>query len=81
MDFAGMNSKDVLKELWAIKSRAAEPVPKGYKSMEQWSKEWGVHLSTGRVWLMEMAKSGKMKKVRLRFFDGRRIQMKYFYGK
>ena len=75
-----MNSKDVLKELWAIKSRTAEPVPKGYKSMEDWSKEWGIHLSTGRVWLMEMAKSGKMKKVRLRFFDGRRIQMKYFYG-
>jgi hypothetical protein len=81
MDFAGMKSNDVLRELWAIKSRAAEPVPKGYKSMEDWSKSWDVHLSTGRVWLMEMEKAGKMKKVKLRFFDGRRIQMKYFYGK
>jgi hypothetical protein len=80
MDSPGMNSKDVLKELWAIKSRAAEPIPKGYKSMEDWSKEWGVHLSTARVWLMHMNKTGKMKKVKLRFFDGRRIQMKYFYG-
>jgi hypothetical protein len=80
MDFAGMKSNDVLKELWAIKSRAAEPVPKGYKSMGDWSKEWDVHLSTARVWLMHMNKTGKMKKVKLRFFDGRRIQMKYFYG-
>jgi hypothetical protein len=81
MDFTRMNSKDILKELWAIKSRAAEPVPKGYKSIDDWSKEWGIHLSTGRVWLIEMEKAGKMKKIRLRFFDGRRIQMKYFYGK
>jgi hypothetical protein len=81
MDSAGMNSKDVLKELWAIKSRTAEPVPKGYKSMRDWAKEWGVHLSTARVWLQQMDKVGKIKKVKLRFFDGRRIQMKYFYGK
>ena len=76
-----MKTNDVLKELWSIKSRAAEPVPKGYKSMAEWSKEWGVHLSTGRVWLIDMEKAGKVKKVKLRFFDGRRIQMKYFYGK
>ena len=76
-----MKTNDVLKELWSIKSRAAEPVPKGYKSMGEWSKQWGVHLSTGRVWLMGMEKAGKMKKVKLRFFDGKRIQMKYFYGK
>ena len=75
-----MNSKDVLKELWAIKSRTAEPVPKGYKSMRDWAKEWGVHLSTSRVWLQQMEKVGKIKKVKLRFFDGRRIQMKCFYG-
>lgn len=75
-----MKTNDVLKELWAIKSRSAEPVPKGYKSMEEWSKKWDVHLSTARVWLMDMEKAGKMKKVKLRFFDGRRIQMKYFYG-
>ena len=76
-----MNSKDVLKELWAIKSRTAEPVPKGYKSMRDWAKEWGIHLSTARMWLMQMEKAGKMKKVKLRFFDGRRIQMRYYYGK
>ena len=76
-----MNSKDVLKELWAIKSRTAEPVPKGYKSREDWAKEWDIHLSTARMWLMQMEKAGKMNKVKLRFFDGRRIQMRYYYGK
>ena len=76
-----MKSNDVLKQLWAIKSRAAEPVPKGYKSREDWAKEWGIHLSTARMWLMQMEKAGKMNKVKLRFFDGRRIQMRYYYGK
>mgnify|MGYP007077658078 CR=1 FL=1 len=75
-----MKANDVLKKLWAIKAGHADPVPKGFKDMEQWSKEWGVHLSTGRVWLIEMEKAGKMKKLRLRFFDGKRCQMKYFYG-
>ena len=75
-----MKANDVLKKLWAIKSRHADEVPKGFKGREEWAKEWGVHLSTARVWLMEMDKAGKMKKVKLRFFDGKRIQMKYFYG-
>ena len=75
-----MKANDVLKKLWAIKARHADPIPKGYRSTEDWAKEWGIHLSTARVWLMEMDKAGKMKKLRLRFFDGKRIQMKYFYG-
>lgn len=75
-----MKTDDVLKKLWAIRARHSDPVPKGYRSREQWAEKWGIHLSTARVWLMEMEKAGKMKSVRLRFFDGRRIQMKYFYG-
>lgn len=75
-----MNSKEALKKLWEIKSRAAEPIPKGYKSINEWAKEWKMTGSTARVWLMQLEKGGKIKRVRLRFFDGTRCQMKYFYG-
>jgi hypothetical protein len=29
---------------------------------------------------LDLVKAGEMKQIRLRFFDGKRIQMKYFYG-
>jgi len=75
-----MKANDVLKKLWDIKARRADEVPKGFKCMEGWAKEWKTTLGTARVWLMELEQAGKMKRVRLRFFDGKRIQMKYFFG-
>ena len=75
-----MKANDVLKKLWAIKARHADPVPKGYKDLDELCKEWNVHRTTARVWAMSLEKEGKLKKLRLRFFDGKRIQMKYFYG-
>jgi hypothetical protein len=30
--------------------------------------------------VLELVKAGEMKQLKLRFFDGKRIQMKYFYG-
>ena len=75
-----MKANDVLKKLWAIKARHADPVPKGFKDLDELCKEWKVHRTTARVWAMSLEKEGKLKKLRLRFFDGKRIQMKYFYG-
>jgi len=75
-----MKANDVLKKLWAIKARKADEVPKGFKSIDGWAKEWDATNGTARVWLLELEKAGKMKRVRLRFFDGKRIQMKYFFG-
>lgn len=75
-----MKTDDVLKKLWKLKSKGADEVPKGFKDLDQWTKEWKVHRTTARVWALELVKAGEMKQIRLRFFDGRRIQMKYFYG-
>lgn len=75
-----MKANDVLKKLWAIKARHADPVPKGFNSISGWAKEWNTTVGTARVWLMELEQAGKIKRVRLRFFDGKRIQMKYFFG-
>jgi predicted transcriptional regulator len=75
-----MKANDVLKKLWGIKARKAEPVPKGFKDVDTLAKEWKVHRTTAREWVMQLEKAGKVRKLRLRFFDGRRIQMKYFYG-
>jgi hypothetical protein len=76
-----MNSNEVLKKLWKLKSKGADEIPKGYKDLETLCKEWGVHRTTARDWMLKLVKAGELKQVRLRFFDGRRIQMKYFYGK
>ena len=75
-----MKTDDVLKKLWKLKSKGADEVPKGYKHLDQLCKEWGVHRTTARDWTIRLVKAGKMKQVRLRFFDGKRIQMKCFYG-
>ena len=75
-----MKANEVLKKLWAIKARHADPVPKGFKDLDQLCIEWKVHRTTARDWTIALVKEGKMKKLRLRFFDGKRIQMKYFYG-
>jgi len=75
-----MNSDDILKKLWAIKARHADKIPEGFKDLDTLSKEWQVHRTTAREWVMALEAEGKIKKVKLRFFDGRRIQMKYFYG-
>ena len=48
--------------------------------MDQLCKEWKVHRTTARDWVMALEKAGKLKKVRLRYFDGKRIQKKNFYG-
>lgn len=75
-----MKANDVLKKLWAIKAKHADPVPEGFRDLDQLCKEWKVHRTTARDWTIALVKEGKMKKLRLRFFDGKRIQMKYFYG-
>jgi hypothetical protein len=76
-----MKTEDVLNKLWKLKSKGADEIPKGFKDLEQLRKEWKVHRTTARVWALDLVKAGEMKQIRLRFFDGRRIQMKYFYGK
>jgi|GEM_PF-3482481 len=76
-----MKTDEVLKKLWKLKSKGEDEIPKGYKDLEALCKEWGVHRTTARDWTIKLVKAGEMKQVRLRFFDGRRIQMKYFYGK
>jgi hypothetical protein len=76
-----MKTDEVLKKLWKIKSKGADVIPKGYKDMEELNKEWKVHRTTARSWALALVKAGELKQVKLRFFDGRRIQMKYFYGK
>lgn len=75
-----MKANDVLRKLWAIKSGKADDVPKGFRCISDWAKEWDTTPGTARMWLIELEKAGKVKKVRLRFFDGKRIQMKYFFG-
>ena len=75
-----MKTKDILRELYRIKSKGADEVPKGFKDMDQLCKEWKVHRTTARDWVMALEKAGKLKKVRLRYFDGKRIQKKNFYG-
>lgn len=75
-----MKANDILKKLWSIKARRADPVPKGYKHIDDLCKEWKARRGTVRLWLIQLEKAGKIKKIRLRHFDGRRIQMKYFYG-
>lgn len=80
MDFTRMKTEDVLNKLWKLKSKGADEIPKGFKDLEQLTKEWKVHRTTARCWALALVKAGEMKQVRLRFFDGRRIQMKYFYG-
>jgi predicted transcriptional regulator len=81
MDFTRMKTEDVLKKLYKLKSKGADEIPKGFKDLDQLKKEWEVHRSTAREWVLELVKAGELKQLRLRFFDGRRIQMKYFYGK
>jgi hypothetical protein len=80
MDFTRMKTDEVLKKLWKLKSKGADEVPKGFKDLDQLTKEWKVHRTTARAWALDLVKAGEMKQIRLRFFDGRRIQMKYFYG-
>ena len=80
MDFTRMNSDEVLKKLWKLKAKDVDEIPKGYKNVDQLCEQWGVHRTTARDWVLKLVKAGEMKQVRLRFFDGRRIQMKYFYG-
>jgi hypothetical protein len=80
MDFTRMKTEDVLKKLWKIRSKGADEIPNGFKDLDQLKKEWKVHRSTAREWVLELVKAGELKQIRLRFFDGRRIQMKYFYG-
>ena len=75
-----MKCNDVLKRLWAIKAKRADEIPKGFKHLDQLCKEWKVHRTTAREWVIALEKEGKIKKLRLRFFDGKRCQMKYFYG-
>jgi hypothetical protein len=48
--------------------------------LDQLTKDWKVHRTTAREWVLELVKAGEMKQLKLRFFDGKRIQMKYFYG-
>jgi hypothetical protein len=75
-----MKADDVLKKLWKLKSKGTDEIPKGYKHLDQLCKEWKVHRTTARDWTIRLVEAGEMKQVRLRFFDGKRIQMKYFYG-
>ena len=76
-----MKTEDVLKKLWKLKSKDVDEVPKGFKNLDELCKDWKVSRTTTRVWAVALVKAGEFKQLRLRFFDGRRIQMKYFYGK
>jgi predicted transcriptional regulator len=76
-----MNSNELLKKLWKIKARGADEIPKGYKDLEELNKDWKVHRTTAGKWVAELVKAGELKQIKLRFFDGRRIQMRYYYGK
>jgi hypothetical protein len=80
MDFTRMKTEDVLNKLWKLKSKGADEIPKGFKDLDQLTKEWKVHRTTARTWVLALVKAGEMKQLKLRFFDGKRIQMKYFYG-
>jgi hypothetical protein len=80
MDFTRMKTEDVLKKLYKLKSKGADEIPKGFKDLDQLKKEWKVHRTTAREWVLELVKAGEMRQLKLRFFDGKRIQMKYFYG-
>lgn len=62
-----MKSDDVLKKLWAIKAKKADEVPKGFKDLDTLCKEWQVHRTTAREWVMALEAEGKIKRLRLRF--------------
>lgn len=84
MDFARMKTTSdtdyFLKKLWDIKAKREDKVPKGYYSVKDFAKRWGVVQTTAMMNVRQLVSGGALKKIKLRRFDGKRIVMVNYYG-
>lgn len=81
MDSSNMKANDLLKRIQdAYNKRREDPVPAGFKSLAEWSKEWGIGRTATAVACSRGVELGELKVVKLGRYDGRIIRLTNYYA-
>lgn len=80
METAAVKAQRLLEQLYKVNQGMEDKVPRGYLSIEDFMKHWGLKRSQARLNVMKLVKAGQLKEVPLRRFIGKKICVVNYYG-
>ena len=80
METPAVKAQRLLEQLYRVRQGQEDKVPKGYLSIEDLMKHWGLKRSQTRLNVLKLVKAGQLKEVTLRRFVGKKIRVVNYYG-
>lgn len=80
METPAVKAQRLLEQLYRVRQGQEDKVPKGYLSIEDFMRHWGLKRSQTRLNVLKLVKAGQLKEVTLRRFVGKKICVVNYYG-